>query len=264
MLIVGVSDETHELIDQYVKDHKIDFPIARIDGAAGFEDAIGTKGFPHAAVFGVDGKLAWQGHPGSADGALEKAAKASKPTPLLPAPCAAAEKLMNDGKSGAACIELKKVADGGTLQGDDLKGVQDLIAYFENNAKSMWGDAQAAIGKSDYATAADLLDRLSGFAGLEPGDQGKAKLAELRADPAIAKEIDGGRENKKGEALEKKLDFKEAMKLYKSVVAKFSGSAAAKAAQTRLDVIKKDGLLNMDPNCELCRKGDKPCSKHAR
>jgi len=264
VLVVGVSDETHELLDEYIKANKIEFPIARIDGKAGFEEAIGVTGFPHAAVIGTDGKMAWNGHPAAGDASLEKAAKGSKLTPLLPAPCAAAEKLMNDGRNGAACLELKKVADAGSLQGDDLKGVQDLIAYFEKSAKSRWDEAQAALQKKDYATAANLCDGLAAYAGLEPGDQAKAKLAELRADATIVKEIDGGRENLRADKLEKEIDYKEAMKVYKAVAAKFAGSEAAKKAQERLEFIKKEGLLNMDAACDLCRKGNRPCSRHQK
>jgi hypothetical protein len=264
VLVVGVSDETHELIDQYVKDHKIEFPIARLDASSAFEKSIGTESFPHSAVFAPDGEMIWNGNPAESDGAIGKAAKASKLTPLLPAACAAAEKLMNDGKSGAACLELKKVVAAGTLQGDDATDVQALVDYFEKISSSMWEQAKAALEKKDYLTTAELCDRLVGYAGMEPGDAGKAKLAELRADPVIVKEIDGSKENQKAGRLEKEMEFKDAIKLYKGVVSKFAGSDAAKAAQTRLDVIKSDGLLNMDPNCELCRKGNRPCSKHAK
>jgi len=259
-----VSDETHDLIDEYVKKHKIEFPIARIDKEKGFEDFIKVEGFPHAAVFAPDGKMIWDGHPADADGPVEKAAKASKPTPLLPAPCAAAEKLLNEDKKGAACLELKKLDAGGTLQGEDAEVVKDLVAYLEGSAKSMWDDAQAALTSKDILAAADLCDRLQAYAGLEPGDQGKAKLAELRADPAMVKEIDGGKENKKAADLEEEVEFKDAIKIYKGVVSKYAGSEAAKRAQERLDVIKNDGLLNMDKNCRECHKAARPCSKHAK
>ncbi|MBL8843785.1 MAG: redoxin family protein [Planctomycetes bacterium] len=264
VLVVGVSDETHELIDEYVKKHAITFPIARIDEKAGFEEAIGVQGFPTAALIGPDGKLIWTGHPAEADSYVEKAAKSSKMTPLLPAACAAAEKLLNEGKSGLAWVELEKLAAGGTLQGDDAKAVTDLIAYFERDAGGLWKSAEAALAAKDYLKAAAACERLVAYAGKEPGDNGKAKLAELRADPALVKEIDGGKQNAAAAELEKELEFKEAMKLYKQVVAKYAGSEAAKAAQKRLDVIKDDDLLKMDKNCELCRAGNRPCSRHAK
>ncbi len=264
VLVVGVSDETHELIDEYVKKHAIAFPIARIDEKGGFEAAIGVQGFPSAALIGADGKLIWTGHPAEVDAMLDKAAKASKMTPLLPAACSAAEKLLNDGKSGLAWAELEKVATAGTLQGDDLKSVTDLIAYFEKDATALWKEAEAAVTAKDWMKAASVCERLVPYAGKEPGDLGKAKLAELRADPALVKEIDGAKQNATGAEFEKELEFKEAQKIYKQVVAKFAGSEAAKQAQKRLDVIKTDGLLNMDKNCELCRGGNRPCSRHAK
>jgi hypothetical protein len=214
---------------------------------------------------GVQGRVPDRAdRPGACDGPVEKAAKSSKLTALLPVACAAAEKLLNDRKNGAAWAELKKTADGGSLQGDELKDVQELIAYLEKSAKSNWDDAQAAIQKKDYAAAADLCERLVSCAGMEAGDQGKAKLAELRADPAIVKEIDGGRENRRAEKLEKSIAFKDAIKVYKGVTAKFAGSEAAKRAQERLDAIKKEGLLNMDANCDECRKDGRPCAKHLK
>jgi hypothetical protein len=264
VLVVGVSDETHELIDQYVKDHKVSFPIARIDGAAGFEDSINTKGYPHAAVFAPTGEKIWDGHPAESDGPIGKAAKTSKLTPLLPAACAGAEKLMNDGKNGAACLELKKVLEGGTVQGEDEGIAKDLVAFFERSSKATWDDAEAAIAKKDWLTAFEDCTRLQAYAGLESGDKGVAKLAELRADVALMKEVDGAREGKKGAKLEDDYDFKEAIKVYKSLVSKFAGTEAAKQAQERLDVIKRDNLIKLDPNCEECVKAKKPCEKHAK
>jgi hypothetical protein len=263
-VVVGVTDESSELIEKYIRDNKIEFPIARLDEKSGFEDAIGVTSFPHSALIAPDGKLTWSGHPSGAGGVVEKAAKASRPTPLLPASCAAVEKLMNEDRRGAACLELRKAVDGGTLQGDDVAYVQGLIAWLEKNATSTWEQAQAALGKKDYAEAAELCERLQSYAGLQPGDQGKAKLAELRADAAIAKEIDGGRENRKAARLEEELEFKEAMKIYKGVVSKYAGTEAGKHAQQRLDFIKNEGLLNMDPDCDLCRKGNRPCSRHQK
>ena len=94
LVVIGVSDESFDLIDGYVEKHGVEFPIARL-ASGEFETAIGVEGFPTSAILNPKGELAWKGHPASADGPLSKHMKGSRRTALLPKEFSGIEKSLD-------------------------------------------------------------------------------------------------------------------------------------------------------------------------
>lgn len=60
LVVVGIESQnsSNEAILKVLKSAKVKYPITK-----GGNIAVPHKGIPHVAVFGVDGKLTWHGHP---------------------------------------------------------------------------------------------------------------------------------------------------------------------------------------------------------
>jgi len=78
VVVVGVSNEDKKKVAEFVKKMGADmtYPVAIADPKmdAGYMQAYGVRGIPHAFVVDAEGKVAWHGHPMSGmDTAIEAA-----------------------------------------------------------------------------------------------------------------------------------------------------------------------------------------------
>lgn len=263
LVVIGVTDEEYDLVDQYVAERGIEYRIARLTTAE-FETAIDVGGFPSAAILDADGQIVWTGHPMEANNALEKALKGSKAAPFLPAKLAAAEALLDKPDYAAAYVELKRLGTA-ELEQAEAKHVARLVQYLEAQAERLWKQGQEALGAADYYAANRALARLAkGYAGIGAAAQAKAKVEEFAKDPAISKEIQAGTKLAEAAHFEAEYDFDAAYKLLKSVAAKYAGTSAAERAAARAGEIKEGGLLGLRRDCADCMSESKACPRHAQ
>lgn len=70
LIVVGIESQnsSNEAILKVLKDAKVKYPIMKAGNIG-----VAHNGIPHVAVFGVDGKLTWHGHP--ADDKFKSAVK---------------------------------------------------------------------------------------------------------------------------------------------------------------------------------------------
>jgi len=58
--IMSISDESRDVVQSFVRKHKLTFPIA---AECGSSKDYGVKGIPRAFLVGRDGDIEWEGHP---------------------------------------------------------------------------------------------------------------------------------------------------------------------------------------------------------
>lgn len=255
-MVIGVSDEEYDLIDKYVADKGVEFPVARLASGA-FEEAIGVKGFPTSAIIDPSGEIVWSGHPAQADGPLGSHVKRSKRTPLLPASLSHVEKLLDKEDYAAAYRELKQLRD--ELAQEDAADADALIGYIESQAERLWTKGAGYEEHGDYYTAylaySELADRFEGVGRFE---EARAKVEAFEADDEIARELKGGAHFAKALEQEEKGDFDKAYKTYKTIASRYKGLRVAGRAAVRMSELK-----GFDKNCSSCRQGNKACPRHA-
>jgi peroxiredoxin len=62
LTVVGVSNESEQVIESTISKVKMAFPVARLSGSA-VDAAYQVRGVPQSFLIDRTGKLLWQGHP---------------------------------------------------------------------------------------------------------------------------------------------------------------------------------------------------------
>jgi len=260
LVVISVTDEKQELVDQYMKEMKVTHPVVILpDGA--LEKLIGVSGFPTSAVFS-DGELQWKGHPSSSHGAIATAmGSASKGGPY-PKKLAKAFKKMDDGDAVAAVAEVQKQMP--KLDEKDAAWAGRYVAYLKQQS-AMAFEASAGSIEDGYwfraeQEAAPFLGKESPFARVA---EMEAQLAMLKEQGTYKKEISGGKLFAEAKALEGSKEYLDAAKTYRSAMKKgkgtLIGSHAYDAAKALLDG-RKPGYKASCPRCD--HKNEAACSKH--
>ena len=89
-----MTDESPELVDEWMKRAKPAYPIAILKNGDQFENFLGVKYFPFCAVIDPEGRLAYSGSAGAEGKCLDEALGRAKKVPLVPKSFAKAAKLM--------------------------------------------------------------------------------------------------------------------------------------------------------------------------
>jgi len=260
-VIVGVSDEGDSLLEKYVKDNEIPFPIAR-HTSAGSE--YGIKGFPSAFIIHPNGKVVWKGHPGDKNAVekeIEKALKHVRLLPALPAGLVAAAKPMGDGDWAKALKVLQDAVAGGKLSQADQQVAEETLKGLEADAASCLAEADRLEKDKDFLAAQEQFQEASKYAGLDASTKATEALARYSSDAAIQKELEAGKKVVAAQALEQKKLFKNAWKGYDAVVKAYPDTATAGRAQKLAERIKEEGLYTYNASCKKCQKLGKGCPK---
>jgi hypothetical protein len=260
-VIVGVSDEGDSLLEKYVKDNEIPFPIAR-HTSAGSE--YGIQGYPSGFIIHPNGKVVWKGHPGDKNAVekeIEKALKAVRLTPSLPASLSAAGKPMADGEWGKAVKVVQDAVAGGKLSEADRKVADEALKGFEADVASCLAEADRLEKDKDYLAAQEQLQEASKYAGIEGATKATEALTRFSTDAAIQKELEAGKKVAAAQELERKKLFKKAWKDYDTVVKTYAGTGAAARAEKFASRIKEEGLYTYNASCKKCQKLGKGCPK---
>lgn len=263
LVVIGVSDEDFDLIDEYVADKGVEFPVARL-ASGEFERAVDVKGFPTSAILNPKGELAWTGHPAEADSVLGEHLKGSKRTPLLPKELSAIEKLLDKEDYSGAFQALNDVLSEEPEQ--DVRGAAEaLVKYIEGRAARLWNKGSGAAAESDYHTAVRAYSELAdAYEGIGSSAEAAAKLAEWKKDGDVQKEIKAGEKLAEVPALIDEMDYDKAYKTCRAVGSKFKGTRTAERALERAEELKTSGMLGFDKNCTQCRTERKACERHAK
>ncbi len=261
LVVIGVTDESPELVQEWLLKAKPAYPIAVTKGA--FENLIKVPHFPYCAVIGPDGNLAYAGDVGMEEGVLGDSMAKSKKAPPWPKSLAKVTKSMM-GDPVKAYAELQKLVAGGKVTEEEKPHVDGFIAYLEGRAKTALDEAKALKEKGHVLKA---VRQIEGYASAQPpyptSADSSALLKELQALPDFKREVAGGEAYLAAEQLEKDKEYLDAFEGFKSVSKKFVGTKIAENARAQAERIRTDGLPGMEPStCEACYRGKRACEKH--
>ncbi len=238
VLIVGVSDETEEKLQNYIQSKGVEFPIIRAQGVL---KKFGGRGYPTFVTIGADGKIA-AGDRIPAKGLLVKLGKKTKVLPDLSAKYAGIRKSWKK-QAWADVLKAVDVA----LEGQPEAGAAQQLESLKSSVDGRIAASEASIkrageGPDYYAGQLQLQAIAKNFAGLPVAETAAGKLKELQADSEIAREL------KLGKKLHKQIGRydtskssgrrKQAAALQK-FASKYSGTKAAEIARAKLRSMSK-------------------------
>src|SRR5436190_16875642 len=85
LVVVGVTNEPEKLVEKYVADNKVEYPIF-IEKSFHSFSALKFNGYPSAVLIDTKGAVVWTGNPGSIDEATIEKALAGAHAPRAPLP----------------------------------------------------------------------------------------------------------------------------------------------------------------------------------
>ena len=271
VFIVGITDESKQLITKFMKSTTIEYPLATGSDFETFD----VESLPYAVVIDPEGIVAWRGNPlqGALDRAIEETFKETPPTSVnarklrkLKRSLATAEKQIERqqyGQALAVCEEIIEL----------LPNTHALYANAELMRKQMvdTGDEQVAQAQSliesrQYVEAARQLNRIrQTFRDTNIAEQAIAVVDNLRADPEIAAVLDAAQAEEASQAKEKKAS--QALYAAEQLLAKEAYGAAYKRltaitksypeSEAGKKAAKKAEQLIADPDIALIISDDK-------
>lgn len=261
-MIIGVTDEAPELVDQWVQDYEVEYPVVILkDGA--FEKTLGVQFFPTAAVMAPDNEVVYSGSAGSYSGPLKKAMGKAKKGSLWPKSVDKAFSKWQAGDPGQGYHAITKLLDSKNTKDNDRYWADKFKVYMEAEADRILKESRKFVDDGLFYQA--TLNTESHLDTKEPlpWAEGFQKLVdEMESDPLYSKEISGGKIHAKGLIADQERAYLDAFKAYKGVYKKYPNTRIGAASLTRATEIKEKGLPGYEPSCRHCRQAKRACAKH--
>ncbi len=122
LLVVGMGDETRDLVEPFVKQNDMRFPIA-IDTRKRMQTALGVQGIPNTFLISADGVVRWQGLPWDlTDETIEQVIAANKA--LLNGKSGTAQSMQVTGSTTARGAEYPPFDRRARIRAKDVRGKQ--------------------------------------------------------------------------------------------------------------------------------------------
>jgi hypothetical protein len=187
-VIIGVSDEPAKLLEKYIDQQKVAFPVIQSRDAG---RAYSLKGYPTYVLIGPDGKLVADTGHGLPTRATIEAALAD--VVLVPEPVSARVEppaaSMHKRRYAEAAKELDNLAAAELEQAeaDYVARLRQILEQIASKASQQVADLAKG---PDYLAAQTRLERIAeDFEGMPPGDEAEAELARFKSDKDIKREI---------------------------------------------------------------------------
>ena len=239
-MVLALSDEETEKVGAYVDEMGLTVRVGAGSQAAG---AFKVKAFPTTAVIDADGKLVWQGSPGSlSNGIVEDALKGAKPRSsnfLAFAPTEAASgrvaaqlKSIEQGKLGKAHAALLAFAADAKATETEKSEAAALAGAIETHVTALMTQAERFTQSRDVFKSITIYDALAKeFGAAKSGADAKSKADEIRKDATLAKELAAAEAFEKTRESVAKLGTSKARDKWKDFAEKHKGTRAGERAQ---------------------------------
>lgn len=265
-MLIGVTDESPALVDEWMERVQPEYPIVCLKDDA-FEKFLGVRFFPTGAVIDPDGKLAFAGSAGAVEGALGEAMRKTSKSPLFPKVFKKVTKALREGDYAKSHGELVKLLERGRWDEGEESLARNLKQHHEDLAADALAEARQWREDNRIYRAVQVL---APFVDVDPpfaisGDA-RAFLQELEALPEYELEMSGGEDFAEAEALEDASEFEDAFDAYRSIAKKASGSRIGNVALENARRLMESGQPGWSESCGACRasRGQKACSKHEK
>ncbi len=239
LVIIGVTDEPAEVVDQFVATYQPTYPIV-ITKDNSFERHLGVKSFPTAAVIDTKGDISWLGHFGF-EGAVKNAQKGADRSPLWPEPFAKAEKKLNDHDMAGAYAEVSKTIEKKPLDDEEAAFGARAKTWLESEASTAFTRAKALVAAgSVYMAMTKLEPYVDGDAPFPEHQEMVTFLEEQRSRDGFKDEMKaGGMLVEANDLARNKRTVKDAIEMFEEIVRTYAGTAVADVALNRLDELEK-------------------------
>jgi hypothetical protein len=187
-VIVGVSDESKELLETFVKEKGVTYPVVQAPDAM---DAFSATAYPTYFLIGADGKIVANDHPSEEQivaalkhvrFGLDLPSGSTKLKPL--------SKAWGDGKRAEVAKQLAALAADASLSAEETALVADTKARFDRELADVAAEISQLGAGPDYLNAQERLETIrKDFAGLDAATKADAELKRFQSDAAIKKEL---------------------------------------------------------------------------
>ncbi|MGE3163871.1 MAG: TlpA family protein disulfide reductase [Planctomycetota bacterium] len=229
-------------VETYCEKMGYTFPQTMRSGASDFGGYQGGNGLPYAFLIGVDGTVIWQGSSGYEAKIAEEVAKVRYPGLGRSEVAAGLEKAAHffaTGKYANAISEAEKKRE--RAEGNDavLADATYIIDRVRLAGERLKAAAERACTNREYGLALATYTELSrGFKGQPIADEVTAKVAEMRKDPAIKKELNAeGALEGLLEKVKKAPTREQQIQLLEAFAKSFDGTKAAEKALRRKSLL---------------------------
>jgi len=188
--IVGLECQgsAENAIVQMCKDKGVTFQIT----TGGDLKGANVRGIPHGFLFGADGKLVGEPHPGEVEAKIKDLLKETSAAMAGPGPYVKLAALAAQIKSGNGLGTVLKTLRTKKDSKDEAEA-KEAAMMFESLSGAATRQLEGAIGKkeSEPMSALKTLDKLAlQFTGDEIGTKAKSEADAMRKDPKIKKEVE--------------------------------------------------------------------------
>lgn len=258
LVVVGVTGESAEEVEAYVKKNNVEHPIG-VGGSAEYD----VTGIPDAFLIDKDGKIVWRGHPAVLDENLvDRLLMFAKPA-VVAKGLEGVHKLRKANDHGGAWKLAHELLDGGQLSERAQAQAKEWIAAMEMFvADQMAEAAKPEVAKDSFLLWKCVEPLASGYQGVPGAEPAKARLEALMADGKAKKEIEGGRMFEQAAALEAAMEFDKAWDVYRTINAKFGSTRVGKTAGEALRGLEKANKLGYRADCPYCKAAGNACPTH--
>lgn len=244
LAIVAVSNEAKGTLDAFAKSKSVNYRVG-VDTTGDVWKAYPGRGVPRAWLIGPDGKIVFQGHPGSiTDAMIEEQIKKIAAMKLRDVePALAPAKSDFDKKSyGAAYAKAAKVLKDGKAEEKAKADAQYLSDKVKERGDGALATVDELVAAQKYADAMKRLAALQQqFKGSDWEKQAKEKEKALKGNPAVKREQEAQSALEmamKMEASAKRgRDKKKTIPGYDAIIKKYAGTQAAADAEKRIEAL---------------------------
>lgn len=260
-MIIGVTDEAADLVDEFVEKRKPTYPVVILKTSA-LEDALGVPHFPFHGVIDTKGNLVYAGN--SPEGAIGKSLKDAKAGPLWPKKLTKAAQALRVSKWADAWTELDAVGKDTGLDEREKAVHAKFKAYVEAQASAAFARAKAAAAAGHvWAALVDCEPLAKASPPMPMAEDAQKLVADLRATPKFDLESKGGQEFVEADRLERTRDYLGAAERFKAISKKYPGTQIGPLALQRARDLVGRGMPGFKETCPKCGKAGRACAKHA-
>jgi thiol-disulfide isomerase/thioredoxin len=259
LVVIGITPERPEVVEPYLKSHRVRFPIAIGDVAA-----YALTSVPDAVLIAADGKILWRGRPYHLDDAtIDKALKGARPAHVAPG-LEAVHELRRKNQHGDAANAMEILMTNDKLGARAHEQALGWSLGYDRAIKAALKLAERDRDQDPYAVWAALQPIAEHYGAISGANEVRRKLTDLMADNRRRREIDAGRKLAEAIAKEEQLDFDAADALCKEVVLKYASTRAGKNAAALREGYQRDGKLGYQHACDRCKVAGAACAEHRR
>ena len=262
-MIIGVTDESVELVDKWVAENKPEYPIVILENSA-VEDSLQVQYFPTAAVVTPEGVISYTGDAGSYSSSLKKALKGATKGTVIPKAFSKFKKELKKGNQAKAYDSVASMVSGGRLEGSDLSWGRKLQAWLESSSADALKNGEAKFKDGWYLLSLEMVEP---FRDSEVGFPNSAAIekfvADMEASPTYKDEIKGGEMFEAARVFADEYEWTDFVNGLKKIYSKYPELEIGKHARKRAEQIVKDGWPGLKSACNNCRRKQRACDKHA-